>query len=70
MVLATKIETNKKGLLTGKFLSKNCYGQEKVNRLLELFPDRNNYILIAYGDSPGDKEFIELSDKGYYNKFK
>ena len=69
MVLATKIETNKNGLLTGKFLSKNCYGQEKVNRLLEMFPNRNDYKIIAYGDSRGDKELIEISDKGYYNKF-
>ena len=70
IVIVTKIETNNNGLLTGNFLSKNCYGQEKVNRLLEMFPNRNDYELIVYGDSPGDKELIELSDKGFYNKFK
>lgn len=70
MVLATQIDINKNRLLTGKFLSKNCYGQEKVNRLLEVFPNRNDYSLITYGDSQGDKEIIEISDKGYYNKFK
>lgn len=70
IVIATKIQTKKNGLLTGKFLSKNCFGQEKVNRLLELFPNRKEYILIAYGDSSGDKELIEVSDIGYYNKFK
>ncbi|WP_111308045.1 HAD family hydrolase [Confluentibacter sediminis] len=70
MVLATKIEKNTTNILTGKFVSKNCFGQEKVNRLLEIFPNRKEYRLIAYGDSRGDKELIEISDKGYYNKFK
>ena len=69
IVLATKIEINKNGLLTGKFLTKNCYGQEKVNRLLEAFPDRNDYNLVAYGDSRGDKELISFADNGFYRKF-
>lgn len=69
-ILATKIETDKNGLLTGKFLTKNCYGQEKVNRLLEVFPDRNEYKFIAYGDSRGDEELINFADEGFYNKFK
>jgi HAD superfamily hydrolase (TIGR01490 family) len=69
IVLATKIETDKNGLLTGRFLTKNCYGQEKVNRLLEIFPNRNDYKLIAYGDSCGDKELIEFADEGFYRRF-
>jgi len=69
-VLATKIETGKNGLLTGQFLTKNCYGQEKVNRLLEVFPDRKKFKFIAYGDSRGDRELIDFADEGYYNKFK
>ena len=56
--------------MTGNFLSRNCYGEEKVRRLLELEPNRNSYILYAYGDSKGDKELIEFADKGWYNKFK
>ena len=69
-ILATKIETDKNGLLTGKFLTKNCYGQEKVNRLSEVFPDRKNYKFIACGDSRGDKKLINFADEGFYNKFK
>jgi HAD superfamily hydrolase (TIGR01490 family) len=69
-VLATKIETDENSLLTGKFLTKNCYGQEKVNRLLGIFPNRNEYRLVAYGDSRGDKELIDFADEGYYDKFK
>jgi HAD superfamily hydrolase (TIGR01490 family) len=69
IVLATKIEINKNGLLTGKFLTKNCYGQEKITRLLEIFPNRNDYNLVAYGDSRGDKELIRFADNGFYKKF-
>ncbi|MCL2843990.1 MAG: HAD-IB family hydrolase [Chitinivibrionia bacterium] len=69
IVLATKIETGKNGLLSGKFLTKNCYGQEKVNRFLEKFPQRGDYKLIAYGDSRGDKELLEFADDGFYKKF-
>lgn len=68
-LLATKIEINEEGIITGKFLSKNCYGPEKVVRLLEAYPDRINYILIAYGDSLGDKELLDLSDEPFYKKF-
>jgi HAD superfamily hydrolase (TIGR01490 family) len=69
IVLATKIEIDKNGLLTGKFLTKNCYGQEKITRLLEAFPDRNDYKLVVYGDSRGDKELIRFADNGFYKKF-
>jgi HAD superfamily hydrolase (TIGR01490 family) len=67
--IATKVEADAQGLLTGKFLTKNCYGQEKVNRLTEKEPARATYILHAYGDSRGDKQLIEYADKGWYNKF-
>jgi len=60
-VLGTEIEI-KDNHITGKFASPNCYGQEKVNRLLSLYPDKDNYILYAYGDSRGDKELLEYSD--------
>ncbi|HET9570687.1 MAG TPA: HAD-IB family hydrolase [Bacteroidales bacterium] len=67
-VLATKIETDHNGLLTGRFSTKNCYGKEKVNRLLGVFPDRKSFKLTAYGDSRGDKELIDFADIGFCNK--
>jgi len=69
IVLSTQIEIEN-NLLTGRFLSKNCYGKEKVNRLMAEFPNRNEYRLVAYGNSSGDKELIDFADDGYYNKFK
>ena len=38
-IIGTKIQVVD-GKLTGYFLTKNCYGQEKVRRLLEQYPDR------------------------------
>lgn len=56
--------------LTGKFLTPNCYGQEKVRRLLELFPDRNSYHLTAFGDSRGDRELLAFADEAHYKPFR
>lgn len=70
IVLATKVEVDSNGLLTGKFCSANCRGKEKVNRLLDIFPNREEYRLIAYGDSLGDKELINFADEGYWRRIK
>ena len=67
-VLATQIQVID-GLITGKFLSKNCHGAEKVNRLLQHLPDRENYILYAYGDSSGDKDLLQFADHKFYRVF-
>ena len=68
-VLGTKVEV-KDGILTGRFLTKNCYGQEKVNRLLEKYPAREDYHLTAYGDSRGDKELLAFADEACYKPFR
>lgn len=63
-VIGTKIEVDNKGIITGHLLSKNCYGQEKVNRFLLQEPNRREYFLYAYGDSKGDKQMITFADEG------
>lgn len=63
-VLSTKIEIDHNGFLTGRFLTKNCSGYEKINRLLKVEPDRDNYLLYAYGNGRGDKEMIDFADYG------
>ena len=67
-VVGTQVEV-KDGLLTGRFLTKNCYGQEKVNRILALYPNRSEYHLTAYGDSQGDKELLAFADESHYKPF-
>ena len=69
LILGTQIEV-KDGLLSGRFLTKNCYGQEKVNRIMALYPHRENYHLTAYGDSRGDKELLAFADESHYKPFR
>jgi HAD superfamily phosphoserine phosphatase-like hydrolase len=68
-VIGTLVEIND-GRLTGRFLTKNCYGQEKVNRILDYLPDRKAYRLIAYGDSRGDQELLAFADEAHYKPFR
>ena len=63
-VLCTQIEVID-GRLTGRFLTPNCYGQEKVRRILALHPDRSTYPLPAYGDSRGDHELLAFADEAH-----
>ena len=64
-VLGTKMEFNPR--FTGRFLTPNCYAQEKVNRILEAYPKlktaRSFYHVTAFGDSRGDKEMLEFADE-------
>ena len=68
-VVGTQVEV-KDGLLTGRFLTKNCYGQEKVNRILALHQRRQEYQLTAFGDSRGDKELLAFADEAHYKPFR
>jgi len=67
-VLATQLEVVQ-DTITGKFLTKNCHGAEKVNRLLAQYPNRNDYELYAYGDSNGDTELLALADHAFYRSY-
>ncbi len=68
-VMCTQLEVDADGHLTGRFASKNCYGEEKVQRLLQLYPHRTDYHLTAYGDSAGDKALLAFADQSFYKKF-
>lgn len=68
-VLGTQVEVID-GRLTGRFLTKNCYGQEKVNRILACYPDREAYHLTAYGDSRGDEQLLAFADEAYFKPFR
>lgn len=58
------------GIVTGNFLTKNCYGKEKIKRLKSAFPYRNAYKLIAFGDSKGDSYLLKEADESYYKPFR
>ena len=69
IISGTKIEV-KNAVVTGQFIGNNCYGPEKVRRIQELFPDRKQYKLIAFGDSKGDRELLAYADESHYKPFR
>ena len=68
-VIATEIEV-KEGRLTGKFLTPNCYGAEKVRRLRMAVPDVDNCDMVAFGDSRGDREMLTMAKEAHYKPFR
>lgn len=65
----TRIDV-RNGKLTGKFLTKNCYGREKLKRIKKLYPARSSYRLIAFGDSKGDSHLLRYADEKHYKPFR
>lgn len=69
-VLGTQIEVVD-GMLTGRFMTSNCYGEEKVRRVEAALVDhdatfrREEYDITAYGDSRGDREMLAYADEGF-----
>jgi len=68
-LIATKLEI-KNGIVTGKFLTKNCYGIQKVNRIQEQYNLSDYDHIYAYGDSRGDTELLELANESFYKPFR
>jgi len=68
-LIGTKL-SSEKGILNGKFDGLNCFGNEKKNRVLNLYNLEEFLDIYAYGDSKGDKELLEIADKSYYKIFK
>ena len=69
-VVGTQIET-KEGVVTGRFLTPNCFGAEKVRRIKALLPQpRSTYYIAAFGDSRGDKEMLSYADEAHYKPFR
>ena len=73
-VLGTQVETDACGRLTGRFLTPNCYGEEKVRRLCLQYPDlkahRDSYYIEAFGDSKGDEMLFAYADNVHYKPFR
>lgn len=68
-LIATKLDLSDDKII-GKFLTKNCYGQEKVNRIKEIYNLKEFDYIYAYGDSSGDKEMLSLANENYYKPFR
>ncbi len=69
-MLGTQIET-RNGVVTGRFLTANCYGAEKVRRIQQVLTEpRTQYYIHAFGDSRGDKEMLNYADEANYKPFR
>jgi len=68
-LIGTKLDT-KENVITGKLLSKNCYGPEKVIRIKEHYDLSSFDFIYAYGDSRGDREMLGLAQEKYYKPFR
>lgn len=60
-LIASKVDQN-----TGKFLSENCYGKEKVNRFLKEFPETE--LKEFYSDSYSDEPMAVLAKDAFIVK--
>lgn len=59
-LIATQVETDLQGRITGALLGRNCRGPEKVVRLRREFGP-NVRLEAAYGDTDGDREMLDLA---------
>ena len=61
-VVCTKAEVND-GIITGRILGKNCYGQEKVKRLESLLNPSDWYSSVLYTDHYSDYPLLKKVKK-------
>lgn len=62
-VVATEMAADE-DCYTGKFAGRNCNGEEKVRRISALFA-REEYHIVAYGNSRGDYPMLQYAHEGY-----
>ena len=69
-MLATRLAVGADGRLTGELDGANCRGPEKVRRLHEWLDTahggRSAVEVVAYGDSPGDREMLADADEPHW----
>lgn len=68
-LLATRLEIQS-DCLTGKITGKNCYGDEKVRRIQELFTLTDYDHIHTYGDTSGDLPMLKLGTIQFYKPFR
>jgi len=68
-LISTRLKVSSDNKIVWKFEGKNCYGDEKVKRILDAYNLDNFQSIYAYGDSVGDKPMLRLADKSFYRPF-
>lgn len=67
-LIATKAEYID-GRFSGKFLTKNCNGEEKVSRIKQEIEGQKFDKIIAFGDTEGDLAMLKFSNEGHFKFF-
>ena len=67
-VIATEIEVDEYGKITGKFATKNCNKEEKVNRIKRYFENKEVVFAEAYGNSKSDFPMFTLAKLAFLVK--
>lgn len=60
----------KKDCITGKLKGGNCFGEQKVQRILEWLNGRLPPFIYAYGNSKGDESMLMFANEGFLFKKK
>ena len=70
-LLATRLEYDAHGTFTGHLATRNCRGDEKVERIMRAVGEpRERMYVYAYGDSAGDKPMLQWADESRYKPFR
>lgn len=64
--LCTRLEFDQLRVFTGRISGNNCKGAEKKRRILEQYIPHDFGKIIAYGDSEGDREMMELATERHW----
>jgi len=66
--ICTEMARDAAGYLQPTFKGRNCRGAEKVNRIRAVFSLNDFEEIIAYGNSSGDREMLELAHEAWFCK--
>lgn len=67
-VLCTELAHEEGGVVSGRFGTPNCHGEQKLVRLRAVLGDLGQYRLVAYGDSRGDHALLAAADEAWYRQ--
>ena len=64
-VIATEADVSPDGIITGKFATPNCLGEEKIRRIALLYPHFKRENSWAYSDSESDRPLLQYVTHGF-----
>lgn len=63
--IASRLEVDDAGCVTGRLVGGNCFGEEKVRRIRAWLNGKDCMAKYAYGDSHGDLPMLNMVSQGY-----